>query len=167
MTPQKLFVTFLGTGLSPRYPELLSMLTALILGIVVLTTMGPETLFMLTLATAIIGIFEIGKYQEKHPLSDSGQRDAITIDKATGIWLALLVSFTTTLTLNLPYAQILGAVLSLAAFWLFDSWKPSTIGWIHNNVKGGLGRMGSAVLSGFAGGFLAIVVLMGAGKLLP
>ncbi|MEA3456854.1 MAG: phosphatidylglycerophosphatase A [Campylobacterota bacterium] len=159
MTLQKLFVTFLGTGLSPKYPEIAAILTALIVGVVLLDTMGIETLFMLILAVSIIGTFEINKYDKQYS-------SEVVIDDAAGMWLALLIPYTTALSLSYPYAQELGIFFSFASFCLFVTWKPSTIGWIEKNVKGGLGIMGSAVLAGFAGGFLTIVILIGIGKLL-
>ncbi|RUM73584.1 MAG: phosphatidylglycerophosphatase A, partial [Sulfurovum sp.] len=50
-------------------------------------------------------------------------------------------------------------------FRLFDIWKPSTIGWIDRELKGGFGVMLDDVLAGIAGGFLSTLILMGIGKL--
>lgn len=158
MTLQKLFITFLGTGLSPKYPEIVASLTALIIGVILLHTMGMETLFMLVLAVSVIGVFEINKYDD--PLSSE-----VVIDDATGMWLALLVPYTTALSLSYPYAQELGIFFSFASFLLFMTWKPSTIGWIKQNIKGGLGIIGSVVLAGFAAGFLTVAILLGIDKL--
>lgn len=151
MTLQKLFITFLGTGLSPKSPEIVASLTALIIGVILLHTMGMETLFMLVLAVSVIGVFEINKYDD--PLSSE-----VVIDDAIGMWLALLVPYTTVLSLSYPYAQELGIFFSFASFLLFMTWKPSTIGWIKQNIKGGLGIIGSAVLAGFAAGFLTVAI---------
>ena len=158
MTLQKLFITFLGTGLSPKFPEIVATLTALIIGVILLHTMGMETLFMLILAVSIIGIFEINKY-------DDSLSSEVVIDDAVGMWLALLIPYTTALSLSYPYVQELGIFFSFASFCLFVTWNPSTIGWIKQNVKGGLGIIGSAALAGFAGGFLTIVILLGIDKL--
>lgn len=158
MTLQKLFITFLGTGLSPKSPEIVASLTALIIGVILLHTMGMETLFMLVLAVSVIGVFEINKYDD--PLSSE-----VVIDDATGMWLALLVPYTTVLSLSYPYAQELGIFFSFTSFLLFMTWKPSTIGWIKQNIKGGLGIIGSAVLAGFAAGFLTVAILLGIDKL--
>ncbi len=158
MTLQKLFVTFLGTGLSPKSPNIAATLLALAIGVILLRTLGVETLFMLILAVVIIGIFEINKYDDPHS-------SEIVIDDAAGMWLALLVPYTTALSVSYPYAQELGIFFSFASFCLFMTWKPSTIGWIEQNVKGGLGVMGSAILAGFAGGFLTVAILLGIDKL--
>ena len=158
MTLQRLFVTFLGTGLSPKSPDIAATLLALIIGVILLHTVGMETLFMLILAVSIIGIFEISKYDNPH----SGE---IVIDDAVGMWLALLIPYTTALSVSYPYAQELGIFFSFASFLLFMIWRPSTIGWIEKNVKGGLGVVGSAALAGFAGGFLTVAILLGIDKL--
>jgi len=158
MTLQKLFLTFLGTGLSPKSPDIAATLLALVTGAILLDAVGMETLFMLIIAVSIIGIFEINKYDDPHS-------SEIVIDDAAGMWLALLVPYTTALSVSYPYAQELGIFFSFASFCLFMTWKPSTIGWIRQNVKGGLGVMGSAVLAGFAGGFLTVAILLGIDKL--
>jgi len=69
------------------------------------------------------------------------------------------------MTMSYPYVEILAVIFSFAAFRLFDIWKPSTIGWIDREVKGGLGVMMDDVLAGIAGGFLSVIMLIGIGKL--
>ena len=167
MTLQKLFLTFFGAGLSPKYPMITALAAAFVSGIAILYTMGMETLFMIILAVSIIGIFEINKYLNSTAQDKKGgQPNIIVIDKAAGMWLSLLIPYTTALTLSFPYAQEFALLFSFASFCLFDIWKPSTIGWISRNVNGGLGMIGSSLLAGFAGGFLTIVILLGADKIL-
>ena len=84
MTLQKLFVTFLGTGLSPKSPDITATLLALVTGAILLHVIGMETLFMLIIAVSIIGIFEISKYDDPHS-------SEIVINNAAGMWLALLI----------------------------------------------------------------------------
>jgi len=169
MPIRKLFLTFFGTGLSPVYPGLIAMLVALATGVAILYTMGMETLFMLALAVSLIGIFEINQYQRAQNTevlnAFQDKDDTIVIDKVAGIWFSLLIPYTTALSLSFPYVQELSVLFSFASFWFFDNRKPSTIGWIARNVIGGLGVIGSAILAGFAGGFLTIILLMGIGKL--
>ncbi len=157
----------MGAGLSPIYPKLAGTVAALLVGVVLLNALGPETLFTATLAVALIGIFEINKVIRPSEDSDSSGQidDTVVIDKAAGMWLSLLIPYTTALSLSWPYAQELTVLFSFVSFYLFDSWRPSTIGWIAHHVKGGLGVMGSSVLAGFAGGFLTIVILMGIERL--
>jgi len=162
MTLQKLFLTFGGAGLSPKAPGTVGTLASLPIGVAVLYYFGMETLFMLTLTITIIGIFEINKYENKTGIHDHQQ---IVIDEAAGMWISLMIAHSTAITMTYPYAQLLAIIFSFAAFRLFDIWKPSTIGWIDRELKGGMGVMLDDVLAGIAGGLLSVVILMGIGKL--
>ena len=162
MTLQKLFLTFGGAGLSPKAPGTVGTLASLPVGVAVLYIFGMETLFLLTLAITIIGIFEINKYEKLTGLHDQQE---IVIDEAAGMWFALIIAISTAVTMTYPYAEVLAIVLSFAAFRLFNIWKPSTIGWIGREIKGGLGVMMDDVLAGIAGGFLTVILLMGIGKI--
>jgi phosphatidylglycerophosphatase A len=162
MTLQKLFLTFGGAGLSPKAPGTVGTLASLPVGVAVLYSFGMETLFMLTLAITVIGIFEINKYEKLTGVHDQQE---IVIDEAAGMWLALMIALSSAVTMTYPYAEVLAIVLSFAAFRLFDIWKPSTIGWIDRELKGGLGVMLDDVLAGIAGGLLTVIILMGIGKL--
>ncbi len=162
MNLQKLFLTFGGAGLSPKAPAAVGTLAALLAGLAVLYYFGMETLFMLTLAITVMGIFEINKYEKETGLHD---QQHIVIDKAAGMWLSLMIAISTAEAMSYPYAEILAILFSFAAFRLFDMWKPSTIGWINREIKGGLGVMMDDVLAGIAGGLLTAVILMGIEKL--
>jgi phosphatidylglycerophosphatase A len=162
MTLQKLFLTFGGAGLSPKAPGTVGTLASLPVGIAVLYYLGMETLFMLTLAITVIGIFEINKYENATGLHD---QQHIVIDEAAGMWLSLMIAHSTAITMTYPYAEILAIIISFATFRLFDIWKPSTIGWIDRELKGGMGVMLDDVLAGIAGGLLSVVILMEIGKL--
>ena len=158
MMIQKLFLTFFGAGLSPKAPGTVGTLASLPVGLAVLYYFGAETLFMLTLAITIIGIFEVNKYERDTGIHDHQQ---IVIDEAAGMWFSLVIAYPVAITMNFPYADLLAIVFSFAAFRLFDIWKPSTIGWIDRELKGGLAVMLDDVLAGFAAGLLSAIVLMG------
>ena len=162
MTLQKLFLTFFGAGLSPKAPGTVGTLASLPVGLAVLYYLGMESLFMLTLAITLIGIFEINKYEKATGIHDHQQ---IVIDEAAGMWLSLMIAYSTAVTLYYPYVEILAIIFSFAAFRLFDIWKPSTIGWIDRELKGGMGVMLDDVLAGIAGGLLSALTLMAIGKL--
>ncbi|RLA68356.1 MAG: phosphatidylglycerophosphatase A [Epsilonproteobacteria bacterium] len=162
MNIQKLFLTFFGAGLSPKAPGTIGTLASLPVGLFVLYYIGPETLFMLTLAISIIGIFEINKYENATGIHDHQQ---IVIDEAAGMWLSLMIAHSVSTTLSYPYVEILAIILSFTTFRLFDIWKPSTIGWIDRELKGGMGVMLDDILAGIAGGLLSSVILLGIGKL--
>jgi len=158
MNIQRLFLTFFGSGLSPKAPGTVGTFSALIVGIIIIHTMGMETLFMVTLAITVIGIFEINKYEASTGVHDLQE---IVIDEAAGIWITLMVVYPTALSVSYPYGELIGIIFSFASFRLFDIWKPSTIGTIDRKVSGGLGVMGDDILAGFAGGFLSVIVMMG------
>jgi len=163
MTIQKLFLTFGGAGLSPKAPGTVGTLASLPLGLAILYYLGLETLFVFTFAITIIGIFEINKYEKATGTHDQQE---IVIDEAVGIWITLMIAYSTAISLSYPYVEILAILISFGAFRLFDIWKPSTIGWIDREVKGGMGVMFDDVLAGFAGGLLTALVLMAIEKVL-
>ena len=162
MTLQKLFLTFGGAGLSPKAPGTVGTLASLPVGIAILYFLGMQTLFMVTLAITVIGIFEINKYENSTGIHD---QQHIVIDEAAGMWLSLMIANSTAITMHYPYADIIAIVLSFVSFRLFDIWKPSTIGWIDREVKGGMGVMFDDVLAGIAGGLLSAIILIGLGKI--
>lgn len=163
MSIQKLFLTFFGSGLAPKAPGTVGSLAALPVGVVILYYLGIESLFMLTIAVTIIGIFEVNKYESVTGTHDQGH---IVIDEAVGMWLSLMIAYSTMITLSYPYVDILALIFSFAAFRLFDIWKPSTIGWIDREWRGGYGVMMDDVLAGVAGGLLSALLLMGIGKII-
>ena len=162
MTLRKLFLTFGGAGLSPKAPGTVGTLASLPVGLAILYYFGIETLFTLTFAITIIGIFEINKYENETGIHD---QQHIVIDEAVGMWLSLIIAYSSAITMSYPYVEILAVIFSFAAFRLFDIWKPSTIGWIDREIKGGLGVMMDDVLAGIAGGFLSVIILTGIEKL--
>jgi len=162
MSIQKLFLTFFGAGLSPKAPGTVGTLASLPVGLIILYYLGMEVLFTLTVAITIIGIFEINKYEKATGIHDHQQ---IVIDEAVGMWLSLIIAYATATTMPYAYAEIFAIIFSFIAFRLFDIWKPSTIGWIDREMKGGMGVMFDDVLAGFAGGLLASLLLMGIEKI--
>ena len=160
MKKQTSFVTLFGIGELSSAPVIASILS-LVTAAGILYTLGMETLFMLTLLFAIVGIFESNKYLSL----ESAKKEHIVIDDLVGTWLAVMTTLPTAAALPFPYATWGGMVLAAVAYWLFATWKPSTIGWMYHNLKGGLGVMLSSVIAGIAGGLLCVVVLMGVGKL--
>jgi len=164
MNVQKIFLTFFGAGLSPKAPGTVGTLAALPVGLLVLYYLGMETLFLITIVISIVGVFEINKYEKHTGIHDHQQ---IVIDEAVGIWLSLMIAISATVQVTYPYAELIAIIFSFLAFRLFDIWKPSTIGKIDRDLKGGLGVMGDDILAGIAGGLLSAIAMLGMGKLLP
>ena len=50
-------------------------------------------------------------------------------------------------------------MLAFILFRIFDIWKPSIIGRIDKNTKGGLGVMGDDLLAGFFAGLLGLILI--------
>jgi len=163
MTLNRLFITFFGTGLAPKAPGTAGSLAALLVGVAILQVVPMQTLFMLTLAITIIGIFEINKYEA---LTGTHDDKSIVIDEVSGMWIALMFAIGSAKTMSYEYAELIAIVGSFAAFRLFDIWKPSVIGTIDRKVKGGLGVMGDDIVAGIAGGMLTVLLLVGLDKLL-
>lgn len=135
----RLFITFFYTGLSPFAPGTAGSIAAAFVGYFILLYLPLDTLFLLTILITVLGITEINKYEK---ISGTHDDKSIVIDEVAGLWLAFVFS-SGTLT------QI---ILSFLYFRLFDIWKPSIIGRIDRDVKGGLGVMGDDIIAGIAAG---------------
>ena len=70
----------------------------------------------------------------------------IVIDELAGMWITLAIC-----GIN-SGNMIIMSVLGFLYFRLFDIWKPSIIGKIDREVKGGLGVMGDDIVAGLAAG---------------
>jgi phosphatidylglycerophosphatase A len=100
----------------------------------------------------VIAINEINKEEATSGIHDASE---IVVDEVAGIWLAMSMSGAT-------MTQI---VLSFLFFRLFDIWKPSVIGRIDREVKGGLGVMGDDLLAGMFAGIASAGVYQAMGYL--
>ena len=163
MNLNRLFITFGGTGLAPKAPGTVGSLAALIVGVLLLEFVPMQTLFMLTLAISILGVFEINKYEK-----ETGSHDdkSIVIDEVAGMWIALMFAIASAKTMTYDYAYLIAILGAFATFRLFDIWKPSIIGTIDRKVKGGLGVMGDDIIAGIAAGMLTVLLLVGLDKVL-
>ncbi len=143
MNFRKFFLTLGYSGLSPKAPGTVGSFVALILGVVLLDFIHPSTLFLLALLVTVIASKQIDIYEKEVGIHDSSE---IVIDELAGMWIALSIS-----GLNSENIFIV-ASLAFIFFRLFDIYKPSIIGRIDKDVKGGLGVMGDDVVAGvFAG----------------
>ncbi len=156
MTLQKLFLTFFGSGLSPKAPGTMGTLASIPLGWAIAHYISVETLLMATLAITIIGIFEVNRYEKATGIHD---HQIIVIDETAGVWLTMVITHYSVITLHTPWAVWLGLALSFASFRLFDIWKPSTIGWIDRTLPGGAGVMLDDILAGLAAGLLNALLI--------
>ncbi|RXJ79600.1 phosphatidylglycerophosphatase A [Arcobacter sp. F2176] len=140
---RKAFLTLFYSGLSPKAPGTVGSFVALILGLFLLQYIHVSTLFLLSLLISVIAIKQINIYEEEVGMHDGKE---IVIDELAGMWLALSICGIT--NENMAYL----APLAFLFFRLFDIWKPSIIGKIDKNVKGGWGVMGDDLVAGLAAG---------------
>ncbi|WP_418179464.1 phosphatidylglycerophosphatase A [Aliarcobacter lanthieri] len=143
MNFRRFFLTVGYSGLSPKAPGTVGSFVSLILGVFLLDFLHSSSLFLLSLLITVIAIKQIDIYEKEIGIHDSSE---IVIDELAGVWIALSIC-----GINSENIFIL-APLAFIFFRIFDIWKPSIIGKIDKDVKGGLGVMGDDVIAGiFAG----------------
>ena len=143
MNFRKFFLTVGFSGLSPKAPGTVGSFVSLIIGLFLLEFLHPSTLFLLALLITVIAIKQIDIYENEVGIHDSKE---IVIDELAGMWITLAIC-------GINSSNVLFmAPIAFLFFRLFDIWKPSFIGKIDRDVKGGLGVMGDDVLAGIAAG---------------
>ena len=143
MNLRKFFLTVGFSGLSPKAPGTVGSFVSLIIGLFLLQFLHVSTLFLLSFLVTVIAIKQIDIYEKEVGAHDSSE---IVIDELAGMWIALSIC-----GINSSNFVIM-AVLAFVFFRIFDIWKPSIIGKIDRDVKGGLGVMGDDVIAGIAAG---------------
>lgn len=160
------FITLGYSGLSPKAPGTVGTLVSLPLGMLILIYLDAQTLFLATALISVIAIKSINKYEEKTGIHDDKR---IVIDELAGMWFALSVAPAITIGINeitvLENGFLIQSILSFALFRYFDIAKPSIIGRIDREVKGGLGVMGDDIIAGFAAGISSALIWQGILKL--
>ncbi len=117
----------------------------MLLGLPVLI-FSANTLFLGAIFIGLIAIAQIDKEEEETKRHDSSY---IVIDELVGMWLAMAVSG----------LSLAGVVLSFIFFRVYDITKPSLIGRIDKEVKGGLGVVADDALAGVLAGLSALLVI--------
>ena len=139
---RKLFLTLGYSGLSPKAPGTVGSFVALLLGMFFLKIISITTLFMLSILISVIAVKQINIYEEEVGAHDGKE---IVIDELAGMWIAMAVASATA-------DNWIIAILAFLYFRLFDILKPSIIGKIDRDIKGGWGVMGDDIIAGlFAG----------------
>ncbi|MGZ5208711.1 MAG: phosphatidylglycerophosphatase A family protein [Sulfuricurvum sp.] len=168
MNFQWLFLTVGFSGLAPKAPGTVGTLVALPFGVAILMFFGSQTLFILSILITLIAIKSIDKYEAKSGTHDNG---SIVIDELVGMWIALAIAPGIVFSINDLGTWNTGIALQIALsfifFRLYDIKKPSLIGRIDREVKGGWGVMGDDILAGFAAGITTAIVWQGILKILP
>ncbi len=117
----------------------------MLLGLPVLI-FSANTLFLGAVFVGLIAITQIDKEEEESKIHDSSY---IVIDELVGMWLAMAISG----------LSLAGVVLSFIFFRIYDITKPSLIGKIDKEVKGGLGVVADDALAGVLAGLSALLVI--------
>ncbi len=117
----------------------------MLLGLPVLI-FSANTLFLGAIFIGLIAIAQIDKEEEETKRHDSSY---IVIDELVGMWLAMAISG----------LSLAGVVLSFIFFRIYDITKPSLIGRIDKEVKGGLGVVADDALAGVLAGLSALLVI--------
>lgn len=117
----------------------------MLLGLPVLI-FSANTLFLGAVFVGLIAIAQIDKEEEETKRHDSSY---IVIDELVGMWLAMAISG----------LSLAGVVLSFIFFRIYDITKPSLIGKIDKEVKGGLGVVADDTLAGVLAGLSALLVI--------
>ncbi|UOR44182.1 phosphatidylglycerophosphatase A family protein [Helicobacter pylori] len=139
------FLTLFFSGYSKKAPGTIGSLVALLLGLPVLI-FSANTLFLAAILIGLIAIAQIDKEEEESKIHDSSY---IVIDELVGMWLAMAISG----------LSLAGVVLSFIFFRFYDITKPSLIGKIDKEVKGGLGVVADDALAGVLAGLSALLVI--------
>ncbi|EQL57121.1 phosphatidylglycerophosphatase A [Helicobacter pylori] len=139
------FLTLFFSGYSKKAPGTIGSLVALLLGLPILI-FSANTLFLGAVLIGLIAIAQIDKEEEESKIHDSSY---IVIDELVGMWLAMAISG----------LSLAGVVLSFIFFRIYDITKPSLIGKIDKEVKGGLGVVADDALAGVLAGLSALLVI--------
>ncbi len=139
------FLTLFFSGYSKKAPGTIGSLVALLLGLPVLI-FSANTLFLATVLIGLIAIAQIDKEEEESKIHDSSY---IVIDELVGMWLAMAISG----------LSLAGVVLSFIFFRIYDITKPSLIGKIDKEVKGGLGVVADDALAGVLAGLSVLLAI--------
>lgn len=117
----------------------------MLLGLPVLI-FSANTLFLGAVLIGLIAITQIDKEEEESKIHDSSY---IVIDELVGMWLAMAISG----------LSLAGVVLSFIFFRIYDITKPSLIGKIDKEVKGGLGVVADDALAGVLAGLSVLLAI--------
>ncbi len=139
------FLTLFFSGYSKKAPGTIGSLVALLLGLPVLI-FSANTLFLAAVLIGLIAITQIDKEEEESKIHDSSY---IVIDELVGMWLAMAISG----------LSLAGVILSFIFFRIYDITKPSLIGKIDKEVKGGLGVVADDALAGVLSGLSVLLVI--------
>jgi phosphatidylglycerophosphatase A len=143
---RKFFLTLGYSGLSPKAPGTVGSFISLLLVLPLMPYLHVSTIFLISLLISAVAVKQIDIYEKEVGEHDSKE---IVIDELAGMWITISICWVNNADMN---TMILISALAFFYFRLFDIWKPSLIGKIDRDIKGGWGVMGDDILAGIAAG---------------
>jgi phosphatidylglycerophosphatase A len=152
------------SGTSKVAPGTVGSAVSLLLGMVILTYLDTTTLFLGAMLATVAGYKLVNDYEANGGIHDNKH---IVIDELAGMWIAMSIAIVPVVSIPMEaYSDIssywtlwLALALSFATFRYFDIAKPSIIGRIDRETKGGMGVMGDDVVAGVAAGILTALIM--------
>lgn len=161
------FITVGYSGLAPKAPGTVGTIVSLPLGLIILSLFGSQTLFLASILITLIAVKAINTYEQTSGIHDDKR---IVIDELVGMWIALAIAPAVTFNFEalgtLENGLLVQTLLSFIFFRIYDIKKPSIIGRIDRETKGGIGVMGDDIIAGFAAGISSIFVWLVISKIL-
>lgn len=149
---QKLFVTFFYSGLLRPAPGTWGSLAGAIVGVGIYYYIGLETLFMASILLFLASISIIDSYEAKSGTHDDS---SIVIDEVAGVWVSISIALSSWEQLGVAEFGWISVILAFVFFRILDITKPSIIGRLDRNLKGGLGVMSDDMVAGLFAGLIA------------
>lgn len=147
-----LWASALGIGfLRPAPGTWGSVAAALVWWLTPLSTQSAAVQLLVCVVYFLSGWWVSARICRRYQVADASQ---IVADEVVGMWLALAL-------LPVQHQQWWWVLLALLLFRWLDIAKPSLIGWLDREVKGGLGVMADDVLAGLLAGLVTLAVVMG------
>lgn len=153
------FLSVLWVGKCPKASGTMGSIAGVALGLPILY-FSSQTLFLLSVFVGLLAIKQVNIYEARNEDKEGFSHDEgwIVIDEVVGVWIALSIAC-------FGEVSAIGVGSAFVLFRVFDIWKPSLIGKIDREAKGGLGVVGDDALAGIIAGLASLVVIEAFGYL--
>lgn len=147
------FLSVLWVGKCPKTSGTMGSIAGVALGLPILY-FSSQTLFLLSVFVGLLAIKQVNIYEARNEGKEGFSHDEgwIVIDEVVGVWIALSIAC-------FGEVSAIGVGSAFVLFRVFDIWKPSLIGKIDREAKGGLGVVGDDALAGIVAGLASLVVI--------
>lgn len=147
------FLSVLWVGKCPKASGTMGSVAGVALGLPILY-FSSQTLFLLAVFVGLFAIKQVNIYEARNEGKEGFSHDEgwIVIDEVVGVWIALSIAC-------FGEVSAIGVWSAFVLFRVFDIWKPSIIGKIDREAKGGLGVVGDDALAGIIAGLASLVVI--------